>query len=85
MCQFHLDQEAAHVGPENGVDGMFFAGEDLLHRPHFPARYHVQTTVIDRRAGLDSALIVVRHKGEVDPVSAGDAQVIRSRLLVGIV
>ena len=65
MVQLHLDQEAADVRPENGMDGMFFAGENLFHRAHLLARHHVQEAVVDRGADGDIALVVVGYKREV--------------------
>jgi len=31
VVQLHLDQEGANVGLEDRMDGIFLAGEDLLH------------------------------------------------------
>src|SRR5580692_8586717 len=80
MIELHLDHEAADVGPENWMDGMFFSREYLLHRAHLPAQNHVQVAVIDGRARGSAALIVVGHKSEVHGGSSRDAQIVR-RLL----
>ena len=76
MVQLHLDQEAAHVRAEDGMDGVLFSGENLLYRSYLFAGNHVQVAVVDRRAGGDVVAVVVGNESEVHGVIAGSGEVV---------
>jgi len=80
MVELHLDQEAAHVGAKDGMDGVFFSRENLLYGAYLLAGNHVQVAVVDRRAGGDVVAVVVGNESEEDGVIAGGGEVI-GRLL----
>jgi len=78
VVQIHLDQEAANVGLEDRMDGVFLAGEDLLHRTDFPARDHIEVAVVDRAPGHRIGLVVVRNESEVQGLAPNRIQVVRT-------
>lgn len=59
MVDLQLDEGSAHVRAKNGMNGVFFAGEDLLYGADFFADDHVEVAVVDGRANGSAVAVVV--------------------------
>ena len=78
MIQSHQDHEAANLGLEDGMDGLFFAWEYRLHGAHVSAQDHVEVAVVNRTTHDRVRLIVIRDESEVLRLTSGRIQVVRA-------